>query len=162
MALCQQIGVDDPDTVEFIGNLYETTNIINPVTNRIKATELALSNDINLKGMDINITVARLSKQIADAGKMPTLAAFFNYNYDYSKTNTFAIVDRTWNTSWSTGLQLNIPIDSWIPNVSKTWNLVAEADKNIKKLDVQKHQIIDEIVLQVQTLLLQIDQSRET
>ncbi len=161
LAFCQQIGIDNPAGVEFVGDLYDTTNINLPLTNLEQITDLALSNDINLKGIDINIEVMKLSQKIAEGGKLPTLAAFFNYDYDYTKTNSFAVIDRNWNNSWSTGLQLSIPIDSWIPVVSKTWNMSLEAEKTINKLEIQKKQIIDVIALQVQTLLLQIDQSRE-
>ncbi len=161
LAFCQQIGIADPSSVEFVGSLYDTTNIILFETNTEKLISMALSNNILLKNIEIDIKIYSLQGKLVEAGNMPSLSAFFNFNYNYEKTNASIPIDRAWNSSWNTGLQLTIPIDSLIPVVSRNWNNRIEIEKNIKILEIQKHQIYDTVSLQVQSLLIQIGQSHE-
>ncbi len=161
LLFCQQIGINDPKSVEIIGDLQDTTNISLPLTNNDEILNMAFSNDINLLNIDTSIKIAKLSKEIAKGGMYPTLGAFFNYGYDLSKTNSFSTVDRTWNSSWSAGLQLSMSFDSLIPVVSKTWNSVREAEKNIESLELQRSMATNSITLQVQSLLLQLEEGRE-
>ncbi len=161
LLVCQEIGENDPSEVEFIGNLLDTTNTEFSVSDKTEILALSLSNDINLKAMDAGIKIAKLAKDVSQGGMYPTVGAFFNYGYDLSKTNSFAPVDRTWNSTWNAGIQLSMSFDSLIPFISKTWNNAEEAQKNIESLEVQKDILTNAVTLQVQTLLLRLEESRE-
>lgn len=161
LVFCQQMGINYPGFVEIVGDLLDTTNISLPVTNKDQILNLALSNDINLMSIDASIKIAKLSKEIVEGGMYPSLSAFFNYGYNLGKTNTFAPVERTWNSSWSAGLQLSMSFDSLIPYASKTWNSADEAEKNIESLLLQRSMTTNSVTLQVQSLLLQLEEGRE-
>jgi outer membrane protein len=161
LSFCQQIGVNDPDSVEVIGDLLDTTNIILSVTNKDEILTLALSNDINLITIDTSIKVARLTLGIAQGEMYPTVGAFFNMGYDFNKTNDFSTVSRTWNTTWNAGVQVSMSFDSLIPYASKAWNSAEEAEKNFESLVVQRNMTTNSVTLQVQSLLLQLEEGRE-
>ena len=161
LVFCQQIGINDPQSVEIIGALLDTTNIVLPVTNKDEILELALSNSIDLMAIDTSIQVAKFSKEIAMGGMYPSLGAFFNYGYDLSKTNTFVNVDRTWNSTWNAGIDLTWSFDSLIPFYSKAWNSAAEAQSTVESLEKQRDMATNSVTLEVQSLLLQLEEGRE-
>ncbi len=153
-----QIGLTNYDQVELYGNILDSTNIVVDISFE-EALQRAISNDINLKSIEISIETLKITKEINAASKYPTVAAFFNYKYDYKKEKS-TDENRKWIDSWSTGIQLSMPIDPWIPT-SKTQYTDAEISENIKKLELTKKQIIDGISLQVKNIFLQIEQSKE-
>lgn len=160
VAFCDSIGIKDYDHTEFAGNLMDSTNIAMVVLPEEVIIQKALSNDISLITIDYNIRSTQLSKDIALGSNSPTLSTYFNYNYKYKKAVTTDL-DRTWVNDWTFGLTLSIPIDGWVP-ISRNWNTFAEMDQTIEKLKLQKKQTEDSVRNQVKTLLLQIDQSRQT
>ncbi|MCX7820802.1 MAG: TolC family protein [Brevinematales bacterium] len=153
-----QIGLTNYDEVELYGNILDSTNIVVNVTFE-EALQRAISNDINLKSIEVSIETLKISREINSSAKYPTVAAFFNYKYDYKKEKS-TDEERKWIDSWSTGIQLSMPIDPWIPE-SKTQYADKEIEENTKKLELTKKQIIDGITLQVQNIFLQIAQSKE-
>jgi outer membrane protein TolC len=158
IAFCNQIGITNYDDIEFTGNLLDSTNISVSISLE-EATTLAISNDINLKNIDYTIENLKITKQITSANRYPTVTGFFNYKYDYKKEKS-SDTDRKWVDSWSAGIQLTMPIDSWIP-FTKTYHTENEIDENIKKLELTRQQLIDSIRLQVKNIFLQIEQSKE-
>lgn len=153
------IGDNGPEEVRFIGSLVEATNIRVPALEREKALERALSNDINLRVIDITLETLILTRSIAEAGRYPQLSAFFSWKLDYKKTNTYD-TERSWNGSWNTGLQLSVPLDDWLP-VSRTANAALETGELIEKTRLSRRQLVEGITLQLDTLLLQVEESRD-
>ena len=161
VAFCDSIGIKDYEHTEFAGNLMDSTNVAMPTgLAEDEIVRRALSNDINLISIDYNIRSTQYSKDIALGSNSPTLSTYFNYNYKYKKALTTDL-DRTWVNDWTFGLSLSIPIDGWIP-ISRNWNTFAEMDQTIEKLKLLRAQTEDSVRNQVKTLLLQIDQSRQT
>lgn len=158
LAFCQAIGVD-PETMELVGDLLDATNLRMQDISFSNALVLALSNDLNLRVLNRSIESQELVKEISAAGKYPTIAAFFNYKIDYKKLTTTA-TDRSWVNSWNTGIQLNIPLDDWLP-FSKTEASAREAQINIEKSMVTRKILEDNVALQVKTLLLQIQEAED-
>ncbi len=158
ISFLNQIGITNYDEVELYGNILDSTNIVVDISYE-DALQKAISNDINLKSIEISIETLKISKEINNSSKYPTIAAFFNYKFDYKKEKS-SDEDRKWLDSWNAGLQLSMPIDPWIP-VSKVNYANTEIEENIKKLELTKKQITDGIILQVQNIFLQIAQSKE-
>jgi outer membrane protein TolC len=161
LVFCQQMGLNDPSSVELIGDLLDATNIKLPVTNNDEILIQALSNDINLKSIETSIHVAKLSKDIALGEMYPTVDAFFNYNYGLGSTNSFAPVQRTWNSTWNAGVELSMSFDSLIPYASKTWNKVAGDQSTFESLEAQRDMITNSISLEVQSLIQQLEEGRD-
>ncbi len=160
IAFCNLIGVNDSDSVEFIGDLIDSTNYVFSETDMDVLLKEAISNSIDIRTIDYSLESLKINKEIAASGKYPVLSAYFNYQYDYrlfNPTNT----DRTFVGSWNTGLQFSMPIDQWLP-VSKTAASVSEADANIAKLEFSRSQIIDGLKLQLKTFLMQMKEARDT
>ncbi len=155
ISLCDSIGIKDYDDVEFIGNLMDYTNLILTDLTESNVLEKAFSNDIGLKTMDYSIEILKVTKDINDGAKYPTLSAFFNYKTDYEKYN-MTNAGRDWVTGWNTGLQLSIPIDDWLP-VSRTANSVEEVNANIRKSLNAREQMAENLSLQVKSLLMQLE-----
>jgi outer membrane protein len=161
LSFCQQTGIHDPDSIEVVGDLLDTTNSDLPLTNRDEILALAFSNNINLMAIDTSIHVAKLSREIEQGSMYPTVGAFFDYSLDYNKTNDFSTVGRSWNNTWTTGVQMSMAFDSLIPFVSKTWNSVREAEKNVESLQIQRNILTNAITLDVQALMLQLEEGRQ-
>jgi outer membrane protein TolC len=158
MAFCDSLGIKDYDQVEFVGNLLDSTNLTMENEDENTLIAQAISNDINLKALDYTIETMKITREINDGTKYPSLAAFFNFKDDYTK-DSILDVDRRWITSWTTGLQLNIPVDDWLP-VSRTANMVSETEANIRKSVDMRDQMRDSIALQVRSLLMQLEVSK--
>lgn len=162
VALCDSIGIKGYDSTEFTGNLMDSTNIAMVMMPQDEIVSKALSNDIGLMTIDFNIRMTQLSKDIALGSNSPTLSTYLNFNYKYKKWSSADFgIDRTWINDWNVGLTLTVPIDGWIP-ISRNWNTFAEMDQTVEKLKLSRKQTEDGIRNQVKTLLLLIDQSRQT
>jgi outer membrane protein len=158
ISLCDSIGIKDYDNVEFTGNFMEYTNLTMTNLSENEAINRSFSNDINLKAMDYNIEMLKITRDINDSAKYPTLSAYFNLKDDYKKEN-MTNTDRSWVPSWTAGLQLSFPVDDWLP-ISKTANTVSESDANIRKNMEARRQMADSLALQVKSLLMQLEVSR--
>lgn len=157
IALCNSLGITDADSVEFTGLLTDATNFtILPEAE--KSVALALSNDLDLRSADKSLEVLKLNRNIADGGRYPALNAFFNYKFDYKKQNVNDDM-RNWGGGWNTGIQLNIPVEEWVPG-SRTDQQVKEAEANIAKMTAARGELADGIAARVKTLLIQTAESQ--
>jgi outer membrane protein TolC len=130
-------------------------------TNEAELIDLALSNSIAMKEENVNMRISELQEKIVDSMNVPTLSAFFNYDYNYQKTNQTLPVERTWNPSWNAGIQLSWSLDSLIPVVSRNYNSHIEAEKTKNIFEIRRQKAHADIILMVQTFLIDINQSSE-
>jgi len=100
------LGVDENVEIDPIGNLtdYETDFL-----NFKPLAEVPLETNTNLRQIELQQT--RLTKQyeLLKTTRIPTLAAFGNYQYQ-SQANDFNFSNYEWVSTLSAGLQLQIPI----------------------------------------------------
>lgn len=158
MSYCDSLGLKDYTNIEFTGNLLDSTNMQIAISED-EAIALALTNDINIRTMDVSLQSLKIAREITAASRYPTLSGFFTYKYDFKKKAS-TDTDRAWVDSWSTGLQLSVPLDTLIP-FTKTWYALDEGDANIKKMEMTRQQLLDGTILQVRTLLMQIELSKQ-
>jgi outer membrane protein TolC len=156
---CDTIGVADPDGVEFVGNLLDSTNI-RPETTGEESLALAISNDVNLKSLDASIESLRISADIAAGSRYPVVSAFFKDSLDWADAG-IAATNRSWVNSWNTGIQVSMALDTLLP-FSKTAYTVEETSRSVEKALLARKQVVEGIELRVKTLLMQIDQARES
>jgi outer membrane protein TolC len=156
ITLCYLIGIKDTSNVTFIGNLMDYTNIIFTNTNEYDIMTNVYSNSIGLMEIDAALKTLTYTKGINDANYDPSLSAFFNYQYNYKRY--FEDTTENWWPSWNVGLQLSLSVDSWIP-ISRPMKTDIEYDETIKKTLLSRESFIESLTVQVDTLLLQLDQS---
>lgn len=156
IALFVTLGLTVPDEAEFIGQFSDATNGIFPLSPD-KAVAMALSNSLDLMAMDKTQEALRLNRNIADGGKYPAMNAYFNYKYDYKKQNVNDEL-RSWGGGWNAGLQLNIPVEEWIPG-SRTDQLVKEADANLEKMEAARAELSEGLSARIRTLLIQYNEA---
>ncbi len=161
--LCNELGITNYDEVEFIGNLFETTNALNEPLPMDKYIDLALSNDITLKNNIYNLEVAKLNKQTQELSRVPTITGSLAYKYDYERGNNdvYTSNSRSWVPSWSAGLGISAAIEDWLP-FSRRENSIIEYDENVKKYEFARDEQINTVTLLVKTLILQLKEYSET
>ncbi len=164
LAFCQSIGLDSSEGVVFIGSLWDATNLTVPGVPDEEIVSMAMTNDINLVSLQYALRTYDFSLRLAQAARYPSLSAYFNVGLDYKKNYDRETTDdpeRAWNSSWTAGLQLSIPIDDWIP-VSSQANAIREVEANREKTKLAIEQYVQTVRLQTLSLLKTIQQSLET
>ncbi len=159
IALCNLIGVKDYSTVVFLGDLMDYTNVVFTNNNETDVINMALSNSIDLLSIDYALRIIDLNKKVNEGNYYPTLSASFNFQDAYKRQ--FTDTNRNWWPSWTAGLQLSYALDTFIP-ISKTVKTSQEFDETITKNKLARQEISDGLILQVKTLLLQLDQSKQS
>lgn len=103
--------------------------------------------------------LSQISKQISLSANKPTIALFFNYSYDFKKTNNFD-TDRYWIDSWNTGFQVNIPISELLP-ISKSYANMENSDYSIEKSKINYENTLNLINIQLDQIKLKISENME-
>lgn len=156
--LCILTGISNSSNIIFAGDYYALTNIsLNYDDKKIMLTKV-ISNDINLKTTQITIATTKLNQSITDFSRYPSLTSSFDYNYNYRKD--YSIMNgngRSWQSAWQLGLNLNVPIEDWLP-VSRSSLTVAENDNTLQKLDLTQ---TEQIKTLEQQFVMQFNQLRE-
>ena len=109
--------------------------------------------------IDYALKIIDLNKKVNEGSYYPTLSAAFSFQDAYKRQ--FSDTVQNWWPSWTAGLQLSYALDTFIP-ISKTSKTDQELDETIKKNKFARQEISDGLTLQVKTLLLQLDQSKQS
>jgi outer membrane protein len=154
--LCALIGISNPNEIEFMGDYYQLTNVDIGDEKESLMAGRAVSNDLTLITTEISIAQARLTRAITEFSKYPTLTGSLNFSDNY-KINNAMINTRTWQPSWQAGLNLNFPVEEWLP-VSKTAYTATQNDRNLEKLELSRGQRIDTVNMQFDAGLRQLNE----
>jgi outer membrane protein TolC len=146
------IGVKDYDNIELLVDLMDYTNLTMTNTDEALVLPKAISNSIELISIEYTNKTLELTKRMNEGNLYPSVSAAFNYQYNYRRY--FSDKDRNWWPSWYAGLQLSWALDSWIP-ASRTWKTSEELQQTILKNDFGRQLALDNLKIQVKTLLLQ-------
>jgi outer membrane protein len=130
------LGVDIKDSLSVEGSLTFDSLAVNPA----QAEDFAFQNRSELKQIDEQKKMGRLSLSLAQAGNKPTVAGAVNFMYQ----KPYYFIDQ-WKTNWNVSLALTIPIFDGFLTRSK----VREAKSDLKQLDVSENQMKDLIKLQI-------------
>ncbi len=158
IALCNSIGVNDYNTVEFLGDLMDYTNVVLTNTSESNIMEAAASNSYNLLSLDYAVKTLELTKKVNEGNYYPTVSAAFSFQESYKRD--FTETDRNWWPNWSAALQLTYALDSFIP-ISRTAKTSREFQETIDKTRFNRQNYLDSLRLQIKSLLLLLDQSRQ-
>jgi len=97
-----------------------------------KAYQIAKAKRIELKKYILNIKKLNLMKKHAVASKMPSINAFFSYQWSLNKLNIYEVQNRQFTGNWTAGIQLSLPLSSLLP-----WSRARETEKQISMKIVQ-------------------------
>ena len=158
IALSYALGISDYSNVVFVGDMMEYTNIIFTNSDEVNIIDRVVSNSIDLLSLDYSLKMLKLTKGISEASFYPVISASFGYQYSYKRE--FTDTEQNWWPSWTAGIQLNMAIDSWIP-ISRTAETSREYQETLNKTEFARQSVLNGLQLQVKTLLLQLDQSRQ-
>ncbi len=122
----------------------------------MKLKEEVVEGNLDLKILRKLLEVAQKSKDISLSANKPTLSAFFNFNYDFKKTNNIEN-ERAWVDSWVAGFQLNIPFTELLP-FSKSYANMESADISIEKAKINYETTLNIILLQIDQIVLNLKQ----
>ncbi|MDR0414972.1 MAG: TolC family protein [Prevotellaceae bacterium] len=154
------MGVGAEVLLEIEGNL---SDLEADVANAYNADSISLSSNTDLVQMDIQQKQLKKTLQIQRTQRMPTLAAFGNFQYqsmgdDKDKVGINMITQQpivvpkglTWyDPAISVGIQLNVPIFNGFTNTSKEKQMKIQ----MKQLELQREYLENSLSVQVRTAL---------
>jgi outer membrane protein len=112
--------------------------------------QAALARDLTLRALDFETAVNAANKDALLAARWPTLTGSFNYKFDYKRDTG---PDRIFLPGWTASLSLIVPLDPWIPGVSKLSQQIAGADALAAKKKLQREQTEAAVKGKVKTLI---------
>jgi outer membrane protein len=153
------IEVSMISNVEILGSFEEIKDEFkNFSINQEELKKKILSNNPDLKILSKAIELSEASKNVSLSANKPTLSAFFNFNYDFKKTNSMEN-ERYWVDSWNAGVQLTIPISELLP-ISKSYANMENADYSINKARLDYENFVNLTMSQVNQLTLKLEENR--
>ena len=125
-----------------------------------------VSENTDLRSLELQEEVLRRSLKAANAGRMPTLAAFGTVSYTGNDMEPFSFGGMTdadnskyfWTHPISVGLQLSVPIFSGLTKMNKS----RELKNQIAQLSLQRDYARQQIDVQVRSALNDLLTARET
>ncbi|MCX8096486.1 MAG: TolC family protein [Spirochaetes bacterium] len=152
------IDVSEIDNVEIEGDInYIKRDFSNITINFDEEKKKVMENNIDLKILRKVIEVSESSKDISLGSNKPIISLFFNFNYEFKKTNNLDN-ERVWVDSWNAGVQLTIPISDLLP-VSKSYANMESADYSIEKAKYNYVNTLNLILLQFEQSKLRFNES---
>ncbi|MCX8028607.1 MAG: TolC family protein [Brevinematales bacterium] len=162
MNLITLLGLDvsKVDEIEIKGDIEDIKKVFsNYNIDFDKEKSKLIDNNIDLKILRKIIEISENSKNVALASNKPVVSLFFNYNYEFKKTNNFEN-ERHWVDNWNAGIQINIPISELLP-ISKSYANMENADYSIEKSKNNYLNTINLIMVQFEQTKLRFKESLE-
>ncbi len=153
-----------------VRSLYRALNLIlgfpvdsiYPVEENINATifesnpdslvKSAIKNREEIKLMDIALRSSRMNKKLVALSSMPSLV--FAGNFTYNKPFNF---ENTWGKSMNATIALSFPIFQGFSNIHK----LKEAEKNVEKIQLNRHLISFAIETEIKNLYGNLKESEQ-
>lgn len=155
------LDVSELDNIEIEGDInYIKRDFSNITINFDEEKKKVLENNIDLKILRKVIEISESSKDISLASNKPIISLFFNFNYEFKKTNNLEN-ERVWVDSWNAGVQLTIPISDLLP-VSKSYANMESADYSIEKAKYNYVNTLNLILLQFEQSKLRFNESLQS
>jgi outer membrane protein len=148
------IGLASLSPLEPAGDILDATKLVAVMTEEDKIVEIALANDLSIRSSDYDIAMNEANKASTVAARFPSLSGSFNYGYNYKATPP--ATDRALVSGWTFTLSCIVPLDPWIPAISKVANQETSADELTAKKKLIREQTLLAIKTKVKTLLMNI------
>lgn len=146
--------------VEILGSFEEIKNEFRNLSiDQEELKKKVLSNNPDLKILSKLVELSGTSKNVSLSANKPTLSAFFNFNYDFKKTNSMEN-ERHWVDSWNAGIQITIPISELLP-ISKSYANMENADYSITKARLDYENFLNLTMSQMNQLILKLEENKK-
>jgi len=156
------LGIDlsMSSNVEILGSIDDVKRDFSNFSLNLESVKSKiLSGNPDLKILSKGIELSKISKDVTLSANKPTLSAFFNFNYDFKKTNSMEN-ERYWVDSWNAGVQLNIPITELLP-ISKSYANMENADYSVVKAKLDYENVLNATMSQLQQLSLKLEENKK-
>ncbi len=152
-----------PEEVEItvVGSLDEMRDTV------FAGTDLTtdISENTSLKQLDLQVEQLRRQLKVANASRLPTLAAFGQFSYTGNDMEPFIILDQTsvdtkkffWTNPMTVGIQLNIPIFAGLTKMNQSRSI----KNQIQQLEMQRDYAEKQIDVQVRNAINSVLTARE-
>lgn len=148
------------DEIEIIGNIEDVKKEFEQISIDFdKEKQKIAENNIDLKILKKLEEISTTSKNISLSANKPTISLFFNYNYEFKKTNNMDN-ERAWVDSWNAGIQLTIPLSELLP-ISKSYANMESADYSTEKARYNYINTYNLIMNQIEQIRLKYNESIE-
>jgi outer membrane protein len=148
------IGIPSSPPFEPRGDIRDAVNVAAASTDEAVLLENAMRNDLSLRTADFTIATNQAAAAMAASARSPVINSSFNYGYTYRVD--FPATTRTFDSSWSFTLSCVIPLDAWIPYVSKVSNQLTAADELVARNKLAREQTAQALETRVKSLLLSL------
>lgn len=152
MLLCQLCGLP-LDTTLRLADEEKDSIAIQPLPNKEKSTEFALTHRPELRSLEAVVEMTRLNERIVRAEYLPSVA--LTGNYLVSNPSVLNGFERKFKGTWNVGILLNIPLFQWGEGVFKTRESRAET----RSAEWRLIEAREEIALQVQQCKYRLEEA---
>jgi outer membrane protein TolC len=132
------IGWTDPEPAEPAGDILESLKLAPKNRDEAAVTAAALEKDLSLRTLDYEASVAEANRAALWAARWPALSGSFNYKFDYKNDGGGG---RAFLPGWTASLSLVVPLDPWVPGVSRLSYQLEGAEALAEKKRLQREQI---------------------
>ncbi|MEN2997998.1 MAG: TolC family protein [Brevinematia bacterium] len=154
------IDVSKVDEVEIDGNVDEVKReFLDEVISFDEGRRRVIENNLDLKILRKLVDIAKVSKDVSLSANKPTFSLFFNYSYEFKKTNSMDN-ERVWTDSWVAGFQVNIPISELVP-ISKSYANMESADYSVQRAEYNYANALNSILGQLEQVRLKCSEGLE-
>lgn len=161
LALKMYLSLPEEVDVEVVGNLNDMRDMV------FAGADLTadISENSSLKQLDLQVEQLRHQLKVANASRLPTLAAFGQFTYTGNDMEPFLILDNApldtskffWTNPMTVGVQLSVPIFAGLTKMNQ-----ARSIKNqISQLEMQRDYAAQQIDVQVRNAITSVLTARE-
>ncbi len=124
-----------------------------------------IAENSNLKQLDLQVSQLKQQLKVANASRLPVLAAFGQFSYTGNDMEPFLILDNTamdtskffWTNPMTVGVQLNVPIFSGLTKMNQSRSI----KNQINQLEMQRDYAERQIDVQVRNAISSVLTARE-
>ncbi|MFN4244629.1 MAG: TolC family protein [Brevinematia bacterium] len=156
------IDVSKVDEVEIEGNIEDIKReYSNVVIDFDKEKNKIIEKNLDLAILRKLVEISEASKRVSLSANRPIISLFFNYNYEFKKTNSFEN-ERFWVDSWVAGVQLTIPLpDALSIPISKSYLNIENSYLSAEKSLYNYQSTLNILMSQFEGIKLKIYESME-
>lgn len=154
------LGIEFDKPIELVGEI----DVPDVDIASLNVTEVSFLDRPDIRELVEAIGMQRLQKEITIGGMFPmvtfTLTADPSFSGDPLKDNWFEDMDKWSQRSGMFGVTVTLPVDSWLPG-SSSWVSLANADRDIKKMENQLAEAVKGAALSLDSHLLSVKTAME-
>lgn len=161
LSLKMYLSIPEEVNIEVIGHLEEMRDVV------FAGTDLTtdISENSSLKQIDLQAEQLKRQLKVANASRLPSLAAFGQFSYTGNDMEPFFVMEGAkidnkkffWTNPMTVGLQLNVPIFAGLTKMNQSRSI----KNQIKQLDMQRDYAREQISVQVRNAISSVLTARE-